>query len=189
MRLALGECPTKLHRGQKGGTSVAMSQFNWGFVILGLVVAGIVWWFLRYARPQFPPLNTAADEALLLEAYQKATASLSEFRSLLERYPKNAIIKLKFVSNSNQVEHLWAEVLEPISETEYRVRLVTPPVTHSGKLDRLYICKEEDIEDWQVTDDKGKHHGAFSQRAMYAIARRDGVTLPKKLLAMEKFYK
>ena len=168
---------------------MAVSQLNWGFVILGLVVAAIIWWYFRYARPQFSPLNTAPDEPLLLEAYQKARASLSEFRALFERYPKNAIIKLKFVSNSNQVEHLWAEVLEPAGEAEYRVRLVTPPVTHSGKLDRLHICKEVDIEDWQVTDDEGKHHGAFSQRAMYAIARRDGVTLPKKLLAVEKYYK
>jgi len=52
----------------------------------------------------------------------------------------------------------------------------------------IYHTKE-DIEDWQVTDDVGLHHGAYSQRAMYQIARRDGVSLPRKLRALEKYYR
>jgi len=97
--------------------------------------------------------------------------------------------KLRFVSNSDQVEHLWAEVLEVLSDEELGVRLVTPPVTHSGPLDRLYRCDIEDIEDWQVRDAQGKVHGGFSQRAMFAIARRDGVKLPRKLLEQEHEYR
>ena len=98
------------------------------------------------------------------------------------------MVKLYFVSNSNQVEHLWAEVLEVIDDRQLGVRLVTPPVTHSGHLDRLYRCNLDDIEDWQVRDVGGKVHGGFSQRAMFAVARRDGVKLPKKLLQLEKEY-
>ncbi len=101
---------------------------------------------------------------------------------------QHTLVKLYFVSNSSQVEHLWAEVLEILSDTELGVRLVTPPVTHSGQLDRLYRCRIEDIEDWQVRDSQGTIHGGFSQRAMFAIARRDGVKLSKKLLQHEAEY-
>jgi uncharacterized protein YegJ (DUF2314 family) len=92
------------------------------------------------------------------------------------------------VTNSDQVEHLWAEVVEVLSDDELKVRLVTPPVTHSGELDRLYTCKVPDIEDWQVRNAGGQIRGGFTQRAMFAIAHRDGVKLPKKLLELEREY-
>ena len=99
-----------------------------------------------------------------------------------------ALVKLYFVSSTNQVEHLWAEVQSVVSDTELDILLVTPPVSHSGPLDRRFIIKLDDIEDWQLRDKSGKVHGGFSQRAMFAIARRDGVKLPKKLLVQEQEY-
>lgn len=44
------------------------------------------------------------------------------------------------------------------------------------------------IEDWQVRDALGQVHGAYTQRAMFAIARRDGVKLPPKLRDIEQEY-
>ncbi|TAL32776.1 MAG: DUF2314 domain-containing protein [Alphaproteobacteria bacterium] len=157
-------------------------------IIIAVTVFVLLAVFAGYARPEFPPLETKPDDPLMLEAREKARGSLGEFRRLIGQYPKTGIIKLRFVSNSDQVEYLWAEVLEPLGQDSYKVRLVTPPVTHTGQLDRLYTCREDDIEDWQVTDDQGQHHGAFSQRAMFRIARRDGVALPKKLQDIEKLY-
>jgi hypothetical protein len=55
-------------------------------------------------------------------------------------------------------------------------------------LERLYRCPLGDVEDWQVRDKAGAIHGGFTQRAMFAIARRDGVRLPKKLLQHEREY-
>lgn len=159
-----------------------------GVIVLVLVVVALLAVFAGYARPEFPPLETKPDDPLMMEAREKARGSLGEFRKLIAQYPKTGVIKLRFVSNSDQVEYLWAEVLEPEGESAWKVRLVTPPVTHTGQLDRLYTCKDDDIEDWQVTDDTGQHHGAFSQRAMFKIARRDGVALPKKLQDIEKLY-
>jgi len=124
----------------------------------------------------------------MIDALAKAKTSLGRFLEMARGPNQHALIKLRFVSNSNQVEHLWAEVLAIISDTELGVRLVTPPVTHSGQLDRLYRCSTTDVEDWQVRDTLGKVHGGFSQRAMFAIARRDGVKLPKKLLRHEDEY-
>jgi len=159
-------------------------------IAVGVLCAAVVWLFLRWRspRPEFPPLQTSPEDPLVVDALAKAKASLGRFLELARAPRQHALVKLYFVSNSNQVEHLWAEVLEIVSESELRVRLVTPPVTHAGHLERLYQCSTEDIQDWQVRDGQGKIHGGFSQRAMFAIARRDGVKLPKKLLQHEAEY-
>ena len=142
----------------------------------------------RSPRPDFPPLQTAPDEPLLLEAMARAKATSSEFLALARARPETAIVKLHFVSNSEQVEHLWAEVVEVLSDDELKVRLVTPPVTHRGELDRLYDCQLSDVEDWQARDASDKIRGGFTQRAMFQIARRDGVKLSKRLQEIEKEY-
>lgn len=159
---------------------------------LALLSGGLfaLWIFVRwrYPKPHFMPLETKADDPLLVEAMTKARASLEEFRDRLSRARHSALVKLRFVSSTNQVEHLWAEVVEVLSPNELGVRLVTPPVTHSGELDRLHRCNFEDIEDWQIRDEQGKVYGGFTQRAMFAIARRDGVKLPKQLTQQEHEY-
>jgi uncharacterized protein YegJ (DUF2314 family) len=160
-------------------------------ILLTATVLVAIWLFVRWRspRPEFAPLNTSPDDLLMIEAVAKAKGSLDQFLALLKAPKDSALVKLRFVSSSDQVEHLWAEVLEVLSDRELGVRLVTPPVTHSGKLDRLYRCDFEEIEDWQVRDAQGKVHGGFSQRAMFAIARRGGVKLPRKLLAQEREYR
>jgi uncharacterized protein YegJ (DUF2314 family) len=159
-------------------------------LVLLIAAATGIWLLVRWRspRPQFPPLSTSPDDPLMVEALAKAKASLDEFRRLLKGPKQDALIKLRFVSNSNEVEHLWAEALEVLGENELGVRLITPPVTHSGPLDRLWRCTFDDVEDWQVRDASGRVHGGFTQRAMFAIARREGVKLPKKLLEQEKEY-
>lgn len=159
-------------------------------IIVIAAFAAAVWLLARWRspRPEFPPLNTAPDDPLMLDALEKAKASMSDFKRLLREPRQNALVKVRFVGSSNQVEHLWAEVLEVLGDNELGVRLITPPVTHSEQLDRLWRCSYEDVEDWQIRDAGGRVHGGFSQRAMFAIARREGVKLPKKLLEQEKEY-
>ena len=65
------------------------------------------------------------------------------------------------------------------------VRLVTPPVTHYDVIDRLHHCRFDDVEDWHVRAAGSKLHDCFTQRAMSALARCDGVTLPEELAAQE----
>jgi uncharacterized protein YegJ (DUF2314 family) len=163
---------------------------NLAAVIVPLLLLVAVWAYVRWRspRPDFPPLPTSPDDPLLAEAVRKARGSLGEFLSLARAEHDGALVKLRFVSNSGQVEHLWAELLTVISGDELKVRLVTPPVTHSGKLDRLYTCTLAEIEDWQVRDAASKVHGGFTQRAMFAIADRDGVKLPRSLLQIRKEY-
>ncbi len=140
-------------------------------------------------RPEFEPLVTNPDDPLLLEALQKAKDTLGTFYALMEKFPQNALVKLHFVSNTQQVEHLWAEVLGRAGDDGLNVRLVTPPVTHKGHLDRLYTCKTEDIEDWAVRDDEDHIYGGFSEQAMFAISERDAIKLPEKLLERRALYR
>jgi uncharacterized protein YegJ (DUF2314 family) len=157
---------------------------------LFLALCGALWLFIRWRspRPEFPPLQTDPDDPLLLAAMERATATRDAFRAHLAGSYESALIKLRFVSSSSQVEHLWAEVVEVLGHDELGVRLVTPPVTHSGPLDRLHRCTYDDIEDWQVRGTDGRIHGGFTQRAMFAIARRDGIPLPKQLAQHEAEY-
>ena len=163
---------------------------NPGIIILA-ATALAAWGFSRWSspRPEFPPIGTVPDDALMREAFDQARASIEQYLTLLRAPHRGALVKLQFVSNSNQVEHLWAEVLAvPAGET-LDVRLMTPPVTHTGRLDRRRTCALTDVEDWQVRDAAGVIHGGFTQRAMYAIARRDGIRLPAKLLKYEDQYR
>ena len=118
---------------------------------------------------------------------EKAKSTLPEFRDLFERWPEDAFVKLYFESNTGTVEHLGAHV-ETIDGDQLGVLLVTPPVTHRGHLDRRYVCTVADLEDWQVTDPQGNIHGGFTQRAMFEIARRQGIELPNELREMELRY-
>ena len=165
-------------------------RINPGVIILGVAAAG-AWAFSRWytPRPEFPPLLTKADDPLMLEAMENARASLPDFVALLRAAPRHALVKLCFLSNGDQVEHLWAEVLGAPVDDKLEVRLVTPPVTHTGRLNRLRTLAFSEIEDWQVRDADGKIHGGFTHRAMYAIARRDGIELPPKLRKAEDDYR
>lgn len=138
--------------------------------------------------PEYAPLMTDPDDPLMIEAEEKAKATLPQFFELYEKFPENALVKLFFVSNTDQVEHLWAEVLGREGEDSLKVRLVTPPVTHKGTIERLYTCTIADLEDWAVQDDGNRIYGGFSERAMFKIAEKQGIRLPKKLMARKDQY-
>jgi uncharacterized protein YegJ (DUF2314 family) len=125
----------------------------------------------------------------MLEAFAKARTSIPDFVALLQAPHRHALVKLRFVSNGEQIEHLWAEVRGAPVDDKLDVRLVTPPITHTGRLNRLRTLDLSEIEDWQVRDADGKIHGGFTHRAMYAIARRDGIELPAKLRKHEDEYR
>lgn len=160
---------------------------GWVIAILCTVVG--YWVYTRFISPspEFPPLETDPDDPLLLEAMETAKSTLSEFRELFEKYPEDAFVKLFFDTNTGTVEHLGAHV-ESINGDEIEVLLVTPPVSHKGHLDRRYICNFDDLEDWQITDVEGNIYGGFTQRAMFEIARQQGVELPDILKEMEGKY-
>ena len=68
------------------------------------------------------------------------------------------------------------------------VRYLRPPVTHTGRLDRLHTRAVADLVDWQVELPSGAYEGGFTMRAMFVRAREQWGTLPKELEAEEAKY-
>ncbi|RSZ60141.1 DUF2314 domain-containing protein [Massilia atriviolacea] len=156
--------------------------------LLALLLCMCLYMRWRYPVPDYPPMATHADDPLMQEAKARARAGLDCFRALLGEQYENALVKLRFVSSAGRVEYVWAEVLDVLGPDELGIRLVTPPVTHSGRLARLYRCRFDELVDWQVRDRAGGLHGGYTERALFAVARRDGLQLPDSLLQRERAY-
>lgn len=154
---------------------------------LALVIWVGWWWFIARNRPAFPPLAIANDDPLMLEATRKAKASLSQLRALFAQSPEHARVKVPFISNSGETEHLWAELLA-IDESEIEVRYLTPSVSHTGTLERVHRHLLNDIEDWVFTKDPTHYVGGFSMRVMFIRGREAWGDLPPELKAEETKY-
>lgn len=158
-------------------------------VIVPLLLFLAIWLFVRlyYAWPAYPPLQTEPDDPVMQEARKAAKVNLPQFLTLYPDNRERAIVKIKFISNSEQVEYLWGEVRD-IRDGKADIFLITPPVTHSGRLERGMTVNVADLDDWQITDKDGKIYGAYSQKAMLKLARQRWGKLPKKLEKIEKLY-
>lgn len=163
-----------------------------GIIILTLILSILGMVFCLHfisPRPEFMPLLTNPDDPLLKAAMDNAKNTLADFIDLFDKYPHNASIKLKFISNTDQTEYLWAEVKAKHDEESFAVILVTPPVTHRGHLDRNIICRNSDIVDWVISDNSKRIYGGFTERAMFDIARMKNIPLSKKLRERQSMYK
>jgi hypothetical protein len=148
-----------------------------------------LWWrFFHVARPALPPLALPPDDPLLREATRRATESLGRFRELLGRPHQVAHAKVRFVSNAGETELLWSEV-RALRESEIEVLYTTPPVTHTGRLERLHTHPLTDVVDWQVETPEGLYEGGFTVLAMFARAREQWGSLPPELEAQERRYR
>ena len=158
-------------------------------IILILAALAVIWWWL-FGRntPKYPPLEIKDDDPLMLEAINKAKSTVDELRRLYtEGNATDVQVKVPFLSSSETTEHLWAEVLE-IQNEEIKVRYLTPPVTHKGKLERIHIHKISDIEDWAVFMKSGNIYGGFTQRVMFKRGREKWGSLPPELEKQESKY-
>jgi uncharacterized protein YegJ (DUF2314 family) len=145
-----------------------------------LALGGLWWWFVGRNAPKYPPLNIADDDPAMLAAYVKARASLARFRELFGGGMKECQVKVPFVTNSGEREHLWGEVLK-LGDTSITVRYLTPPVSHSGKLERVHEHSISDVEDWVAITQTGEIHGGYTQRVMFERARELWGVLPREL--------
>jgi uncharacterized protein YegJ (DUF2314 family) len=157
-------------------------------VASGLFALMAWWWFIARNRPSFPPLVIADDDPLMLEAHRKARESIPRLLELFEGAREATRVKLPFVSSSGETEHLWAELLK-VDGQAIDVRYVTPPVTHSGRLERLHTHSIADIEDWIVTRDPDHYIGGYSMRVMFRRGREQWGELPPELAAEESKYR
>ena len=158
-------------------------------LVLVLAVAALFVWFRFFyvARPEMPPLSIAPDDPLMTDAMRKAADSIQRFRELQSRPNNGARVKVPFVTSSDTKEFLWAEVLS-LNGDQMEVRYLTPPVTHTGRLERLHTHPVTDLVDWQVELPSGKYAGGFTMRVMFVRGREQWGQLPPELQAEETKY-
>jgi uncharacterized protein YegJ (DUF2314 family) len=150
-------------------------------IVAALVALRVFWWwFVGRNVPKYPPLATDANDPALLIAQAEARRSIGRFRTLFDDKPNESQVKIPFATNGGQTEHLWAEVLS-LSEASMTVRYLTPPVSHSGRLERVHDHQISDIEDWVVIDQQGHIHGGYTQRVMFDRVREERGGLPPEL--------
>ena len=169
------------------GLPAPSSLFNSPIVLLPWMLATYVAMRFGAVRPEVPPLRLANDDPLLVTAIESAQGSTARFRELLDGAHKVAHVKTALVTSSGEVEHLWAELLERHGD-QLEVRLITPPITHTGTLERLHTLTMDQLTDWQVELADGQLVGGFTMRAMFTRAREQGLVLPTELRELERRY-
>ena len=152
-----------------------------------LVIVGFLWLLTAVAAPALTPLEISDDDPEMKAARAKAQATLKDFVTLYRKYPDGAMVKWPFVTASGQKEYLGAEVLS-IDGDRLKIRLVTPPATHTGKLEREYSVHIKDIADWVIVLPGDKRKGGFTMRVMFKVGRKQWGDLPKELKIEESKY-
>lgn len=98
---------------------------NIGIIFTVVVFLAVCWWwFIGRNRSKYPPLEIADDDPLMLEALDKAKATISKFKELLSGEYEEAQVKVPFTTSEGLIEHLWAEVLG-VNKKTLRVRYYT----------------------------------------------------------------
>jgi uncharacterized protein YegJ (DUF2314 family) len=158
-------------------------------VVIVLLVLGRVawWWFIARNRPEFPPLAIDDNDSLMVEARREARESIPLLRELFPSSKEFARVKVPFVTNANEREFLWAELLS-LDESNMQVRYITPPVTHTGKLERVHVHPVSDLADWLIAKEPGPYVGGYTMRVMFKRAREQWGDLPPELKAEEAKY-
>ena len=133
------------------------------------------------------PVAIEEEDPLLKEAVEKAKGSLSLLRELYQTYPDDTTVKVPFITSSGQLEYLWGQ-LRSMDDKDMEVFLLTPPVTHTGEVERLQKYPVSELQDWAVYLPDGKIRGGFSMKVNYIRARETGQEIPKDALEMEKLY-
>jgi len=157
-------------------------------IIIGVVVVlGFLWFRFSSPTPDFPPLAIDDDDPEMKEARARAQATLQEFVALYRQHPEGAMIKWPFVTSAGKTEYLGAEVLSMEGES-LKMRLSTPPVTHTGQLERLHTIPIKEIVDWVIVTPGDKRKGGFSMRVMFKVAKKQWGELPPQLKEEEAKY-
>lgn len=157
-------------------------------IVLGvIVVLGFLWLRFSSPKPDFPPLAIDDDDPEMKEARSKAQSTLSDFVALYRQHPDGAMVKWPFVTSAGKTEYLGAEVLS-LEGDSLKIRLSTPPVSHTGQLERLHTVPLKEIVDWVIVLPGDKRRGGYSMRVMFKVARKQWGELPAQLKEEEVKY-
>jgi hypothetical protein len=149
-----------------------------------LLVGRIVWRILSAPRPAYAPLDIPVDDEEMNAAMDRARSTIDELVALYRQHPRGAMVKWPFVTSSGTTENLVGELLG-IDGDEARIRLISPPVSHTGQLERLHTIRLGEIVDWVIDMEDGTLRGGFTQRVLFRRGREVWGGLPKELQEQE----
>ncbi|MEM6486562.1 MAG: hypothetical protein AAF662_16455 [Pseudomonadota bacterium] len=112
-----------------------------------------------------PPIDVSPDEPLLLEAAERARASLDTFRQGVENLQLEAYAKVRLENVEDGKEHLWA-VVHRLDIESVVVALISEPVYPLANPSARYRVGIESLSDWMLIDEQGNIQGAFSESAL-----------------------
>jgi hypothetical protein len=177
----------------------AWLQYRAGDIKAGaLFAAGLGFWFIgipciRYVvTGRFTsgpdPIEIPPGEPLMLDAYEKARATVVRLRDLHRQYPEETLIHFSLKTIDEEREHVWGEVVE-IDGGKAIARLASDPVGPHGRIPDLIEVPLCELEDWAVHLPDGSVEGGFTTIAMVAYAKREGLAYPRELEESLRLFK
>lgn len=160
------------------------------YFIFIAIIAGVIVWQMFFGAPE--PLPVSPDDPLMLTAISQAQESLDICAKLSAKTNSYTLLKCRYTTDTGEKELLWGELRSPAqsltTEEDAEVLLLNYPVTQKAELEQLQRFSHKDIVDWQVDLPDDEFYGAFTQRAMFAIAERDNIKLSHALRKEKAHY-
>jgi uncharacterized protein YegJ (DUF2314 family) len=105
-------------------------------------------------------------DPLLIEAKQKAAATLNTFLTLYPQFPQNSFVRFKFVNDKNEETHVWGKVIR-INENSVRVSEINKNSDlETSNYPAFYDLSKEQIEDWLVETGNDSVRGGFTTQVI-----------------------
>jgi len=177
--------PDLMPRPPQGGTAPNIWLASAGFVVIGLPCLKYAFLGRFYLNP--PPILLDPDEPLMLEAYERARATLPRLLTGFREAPDATCVRFAFETDEQTIEHLWGAVTS-MSESDLTVEVLTQPIEHGEALGELTIGHAE-VEDWEVEFPTGDLEGGFTTRAMCTYAEREGLDVPRYITKRVQLYR
>jgi uncharacterized protein YegJ (DUF2314 family) len=103
---------------------------------------------------------------LLIEAKQKAAATLDTFFVLYKQFPDNSFVRFNYTGDDNKEIHLWGKVVA-INKTALRLGEINKnSETEENKFPAFYDITKEQIEDWLVEPGNDSVRGGFTTQVI-----------------------
>lgn len=154
---------------------------NTGGIVSAILAFVVVPYLLLAAWPAQPNpevIPVDMDDPIMREQMHRARSEIARFISGLKEARQEAFIKFPY-RFGDETEHVWG-VAHAYDDGYFTVSLASQPVGEVGEaaMARLRIA-EQDLEDWTLTDARGRISGGYTMLAMARIYERDFGRLPK----------